>query len=112
MINERSVESNNGNGEDVIILGRLGVEPNLKFSKSNLAICELSVGVSQEGSDKAIWKKVVTFGDKAKLASKNFRKGDSIFASGKKKITAYKSKEGVYKDSEEIVARHIGKSLM
>ncbi len=57
-----------------LFMGRLGVNPELKYTPSQKAICELSVAVMhREGH--TLWKKVVVWGRQAELCPLYLKKG-------------------------------------
>lgn len=58
-----------------IFMGRLGKNPELKYTKNQKPVCYLSVAVNDEKEQKTTWNKVVAWGKQAKLASIYPKKG-------------------------------------
>jgi single-strand DNA-binding protein len=90
-----------------LFMGRLGVDPTLKYTPSQKAVCELSVAVKhREGH--TLWKKVVVWGKQAELCSLYLKKGYQVFVEGGREIREYTNKRGEIKQYEEIVAKLVG----
>jgi single-strand DNA-binding protein len=94
----------------VIIVGNLGRDPEVKFSQGGLAICKLSVAVTERVKDGDAWKdatewfRVTLFGKTAENAGQYLQKGRQVYVEGRLKTDKYKDKDGVEKTSVEVVA--------
>ena len=96
-------------GEQLLFLGRLGKEPELKYTyKGSIPICFLSVAYNQIGVAKTIWRSVVVFGKQAELAKVWLKKGSQIFVQGITTIQEYPLHDGSTKNIEEVTAQLIG----
>ncbi|MBD66273.1 MAG: hypothetical protein CME62_13765 [Halobacteriovoraceae bacterium] len=89
-----------------LFLGRLGKNPELKYTKTQRAVCNLSVALNKNDGE-TIWKKVKVWGKAAEDCNLYLKKGSQIFVSGKKEESTY------YKDSRpikniEVIAEHVG----
>lgn len=97
----------------VIIVGNLGRDPEVRFSQGGMAICKLSVAVTErvkdgdEWKDATEWFRVTLFGKQAENAGQYLQKGRSVYVEGRLKTEKYKDKEGVEKTSTEVVANTI-----
>lgn len=97
----------------VIIVGNLGKDPEVRYSNSGMAICKLSVAVTErvkdgdEWKDATEWFRVTLFGKQAENAGQYLQKGRSVYVEGRLKTEKYKDKEGVEKTSTEVVANTI-----
>lgn len=97
----------------VIIVGNLGKDPEVRYSNSGMAICKLSVAVTERVKDGDEWKeatewfRVTLFGKQAENAGQYLQKGRSVYVEGRLKTEKYKDKEGVEKTSTEVVANTI-----
>jgi single-strand DNA-binding protein len=97
----------------VIIVGNLGRDPEVRYSNSGMAICKLSVAVTErvkdgdEWKDSTEWFRVTLFGKTAENAGQYLQKGRSVYVEGRLKTEKYKDKEGVEKTSTEVVANTI-----
>ena len=97
----------------VIIVGNLGRDPEVRYAQSGLALCKLSVAVTEKVKDGDSWKeatewfRVVLFGKTAENAGQYLQKGRQVYVEGRLKTDKYKDKDGVEKTSVEVVANTI-----
>lgn len=97
----------------VIIVGNLGRDPEVRYSQGGMAICKLSVAVTERVKDGDSWKdatewfRVTLFGKQAENAGQYLQKGRSVYVEGRLKTDKYKDKEGVEKTSVEVVANSV-----
>jgi single-strand DNA-binding protein len=90
-----------------LFIGRLGVNPVLKYTQNQKAVCELSVAVKhREGH--TLWKKVIVWGEQAKICPLYLKKGYQVFVDGVREIREYTNKKGEVRRREEIIANLIG----
>ena len=97
------------------VKGNVGQEPELKFSKNNMAYVTLSVAYTPRTKQNDVWAdgetmwfRVVQFGVKAEATTDMIKKGDAVLVHGSMKQSTYKDKEGKEKTSLEITATDIG----
>lgn len=94
----------------IIIIGNLGRDPEVRFAQNGMAICKLSVAVTERVKDGDAWKdatewmRVTVFGKTAENAGQYLQKGRQIYVEGRLKTEKYKDKDGVEKTSTEVVA--------
>ncbi len=97
----------------VIIVGNLGRDPEVRFSQGGMAICKLSVAVTERVKDGDAWKdhtewmRVTLFGKTAENAGQYLQKGRQVYVEGRLKTDKYKDKEGVERTAVEVVANTI-----
>lgn len=91
-----------------IFMGKLGKNPDLRYTKKQKPVCYLSVAVNDEKEQKTIWNKVVAWGKQAELASMYLKKGSEIFVQGQKQLKEFTTSEGYRKTYEEVNASLIG----
>lgn len=91
-----------------IFLGRLGRDPELRYTKTQKPVCHLSVAVNPQNSGKPVWHKVVVWGKQAELAKQYLRKGSEVFVQGRKEVNSFRTKEGLMKSYEEVNASLVG----
>lgn len=99
-----------------IILGRVGNDPEVKYSASGSAIANLSVATSEQWKDKQTgekkeqteWHRVVIFGKLAEVAGEYLRKGSQIYIEGQLRTRKWTDSNGVDKYTTEIVIPQIG----
>lgn len=94
----------------VIIVGNLGRDPEVRYAQSGMAICKLSVAVTERVKDGDAWKdatewfRVTVFGKTAENAGQYLQKGRQVYVEGRLKTDKYKDKDGVEKTSVEVIA--------
>lgn len=97
----------------VIIVGNVGRDPEVRYSQSGTAVCNLSVAVTERVKDGDGWKdatewfRVVTFGKQAESAGQYLEKGRQVYVEGRLRTSKYKDKDGVEKTSTEVVTHAI-----
>jgi len=91
-----------------LFMGRLGKEPELRYTKTQKPVCYLSVAVTDEQAQKTNWNKVVIWGKQAELASQYLKKGSEVFVHGHKELKEFMTFEGHLKKYEEINASLVG----
>lgn len=95
----------------VIILGNLGVDPEVRTLESGVKVCRLSVATSESYTNKSgdrveqtEWHSITLWRGMAEVAEKYLRKGNKVYIEGKLRTRSYKDKEGIEKYITEIVA--------
>lgn len=92
----------------IILIGHLGVDPELRFTKNETAILNLSVGVAQrlpmnapkDKKPKTYWHKCRRWGENAKRDQTMLKKGDKVFIKGNLIYDTWEDKAGrVHKDA-------------
>jgi single stranded DNA-binding protein len=116
--NQPTKEGNKTMSSNTTITGRLGRDPDLKFTNSGLAICRMNVGVSRrkkkngEWEEVTVWHDVTAFGDLAENAAQSLSKGDEIIAEGYiEEPRTFEKKDGTVGVSLPFVANALGFSL-
>lgn len=94
--------------QEVLFLGRLGQNPELRYTRKQEAVCRLSVAVPMEGSEKPYWHKVVVWGKQAELCQVFLGKGTQVFVQGRKTFREQLLDSGETKIFEEITADKVG----
>lgn len=95
----------------VILVGRLGQEPEVKYLPKGDAICNLSLATSKQWTDKQTgekkekteWHRVVLFGNIAELAARWTKKGTVVFVRGELETREWE-KDGIKRYTTEIRA--------
>ncbi|MCL4159625.1 UNVERIFIED_CONTAM: hypothetical protein GTU68_060746 [Idotea baltica] len=98
----------------VILLGRLGADPELRYSQNQTAICNLSVATSErrKGADgqwaeSTEWHRIITFGKTAENCSNYLAKGRQVFIDGRIQTRKWQDKQGQDRYTTEIVANNV-----
>ncbi|MCX7908957.1 MAG: single-stranded DNA-binding protein [Ignavibacteria bacterium] len=97
----------------VIIIGRLGAEPEFRTSPQGVSLCRFRVATNEryrdrngEWKEETEWHNVVAFGPLAETANRLLRKGHRVCVEGRNKTRSYE-KNGVTSYITEIIARSI-----
>jgi len=98
------------NYNQVTIAGTLGADPQVKYTQSGQAVCELRLAINESWTDKAtgqkkestLWISVELWGKLAELAGQYLAKGKSVLIGGKLKEDSWTTTDGA-KRSKVIV---------
>ena len=96
----------------VILLGRLGRDPELRTTTGGNSVCNFSVATSENWKDKNTgekqerteWHNIVAWGKLAEICAEYLSKGSQAYIEGKFQTTKYTDKENVERYKTEVVA--------
>ena len=95
----------------VILVGRLGRDPETRFTGGGQAVANFSVATDETYKDRngerqkrTEWHKIVVWGKQAEIAQQFLKKGSLIFIEGRIQSREWQDKEGQKRTSFEIVA--------
>ncbi len=95
----------------VIILGRLGQDPELKYTPTGAAVCNFSLATSENWTDKSgqkqertEWHRVVVWGKLAELCNQYLTKGRQAYLEGRLQTRSWEDKNGQKRYTTEINA--------
>ena len=98
----------------VIIVGRLGANPELKTVSSGQTVARLSVASSEswagkdgQKQERTEWHRIVVWGKLAELCGKYLSKGRQIYLEGKLQTRSWEDDSGQKRYATEIVANKI-----
>jgi single-strand DNA-binding protein len=96
----------------LIIVGTVGKDPELRFSNNGLPIASLSVATNYGKDEKktTAWHYVTIFGEMAEHVAESIRKGSRVIVVGRLDKSQYE-KDGVTRDSVSVIAEHVGLEL-
>ena len=93
------------------IIGRLGGDPQVRYTQSNTAVANLSVATSErykdrngEVQEKTTWHDIVAWGRTAEIAQEYLKKGDLVHITGPIEKRPWTDKDGNERVSVEIKA--------
>jgi single-strand DNA-binding protein len=97
----------------VILVGRLGRDPEVRFTSSGQAVANFSMATDETYKDRAgerqkrtEWHKIVVWGKQAEIAQKYLRKGSLIFLEGRIQSREYQDRDQNKRTSFEIVCNN------
>src|SRR5689334_12138517 len=95
----------------VILVGRLGTDPEVKTISPSSTVARLSVATSENWTDKegqkqerTEWHRVVVWGKLAELCGKYLSKGRQVYVEGRLQTRSWEDQQGQKRYSTEIVA--------
>ncbi len=96
----------------VILVGNIGVEPEVRHMPSGGAVTNISLATSESWKDKQTgqqqerteWHKVVFFNRLAEIAGEYLRKGSKVYVEGSLRTRKWQDQSGADKYTTEIVA--------
>jgi single-strand DNA-binding protein len=103
-----------GTVNKVILLGRLGADPQLKYTASGKATVSFNLATNavwkdQEGKqqEKTDWHRVTAWGKLAEVIGEWLKKGGLVFIEGRLQTRSYEDTNGVKKYITEVVAQEM-----
>ena len=95
----------------VILVGRLGKDPETRYTGAGQAVCNFSLATDESFKDKngerqkrTEWHKIVIWAKQAEIAQQYLKKGSQIYLEGRIQSREWTDKEGQKRTSYEIVA--------
>lgn len=95
----------------VILVGRLGRDPETRYTSSGQAVTNFSVATDEiwkdkndEKQKKTEWHKVVAWGKLAEIIQEFLKKGSLVYLEGKIQSREWQDKDGQKKTAVEVVA--------
>ena len=93
----------------VILLGRLGHDPEVKFMPNGDAVCNFSIATSErwkngngEQQERMEWHNITAYRKQAETIGQYFKKGNNIYIEGQIQSRKYTDKAGVERVAYEI----------
>lgn len=101
----------------VFIIGHIGNKPELKYTKNQKAVLNLSVGVSEKIPDhlpknikpKTFWHKCRKWGTYAEKLQPSLKKGDKVFIKGTLIYESWEDRSGNWHKNAIIEIEHLEK---
>lgn len=98
----------------VIILGRLGQDPELKYTPGGMAVCNFSIATSESWADKSgqkqertEWHRVVVWGKLGELCNQYLTKGRQAYIEGSLQTRSWDDKNGQKRYTTEVLAKTV-----
>ena len=95
-----------------ILVGRLGQDPECRFTKSGDAVCNFSLATSEKWKDKKTgekmesteWHRIVIWGKLAEIATEYLNKGKQVYIEGRLQTREWEDKDGNKRQTTEVIA--------
>lgn len=92
---------------NVVLIGRLTKDPEVRFTESGMAIANFTLAVNRMAKDEADFIRIVAFNKTAELAERFLNKGKQVAIQGRIQTGSYKNKEGQTVFTTDIIADRI-----
>ena len=93
----------------VILLGRLGADPEVRYTAGGTAVAKFNLATSETWKDKdgskqekTEWHRVVAFGKLGETCGEYLSKGKQVYVEGKLQTRSWEDKEGNKKYTTEV----------
>lgn len=100
-----------GSLNKVMIIGRLGQDPDVRYTQNNTAVANLSVATSDrfkdnsgEWQERTEWHRVVAWSRLAEICQEYLKKGSLVYFEGALQTRSWEDKEGQKRYTTEIKA--------
>lgn len=97
-----------------IVLGNIGRDPEVRYSASGSAVCNLSIATTRkwkskdgEAQEETEWHRVVFYDRLAEVADEYLGKGSAVYVEGRLKTRKWQDKDGIDRYTTEIVGEHM-----
>ena len=95
-----------------MILGRLGRDPEVRYTPGNVPVANISIATNSRSKDKSgewqdvtEWHKIVLFNKNAEIAEKYLKKGGAVYIEGRIQTKSWEDQQtGQKRYSTEIIA--------
>ncbi len=99
----------------VILVGRLGKDPEVRYTPSGAAVANFSLATSEEWKDKNTgekqerteWHRIVAWRRLGEICGEYLRKGSQIYIEGKLQTRSWEDRDGNKRYTTEIVAQNM-----
>lgn len=97
----------------VILIGRLGADPDMRTTQAGQTVCTLSLATSEswvkdgKKEEKTEWHRVILWSRQAEVAAKYLKKGRMVYIEGKLQTRSWDDKQGQKRYTTEIVASNM-----
>ena len=98
----------------VILIGRLGQEPTIRFMPNGEAVCNFSIATSESWNDRngqrqerTEWHNITMYRRLAEIAGQYLKKGSQVYLEGKIQSRKYTDKNGIERTAYDIIANEM-----
>ncbi|WP_118778328.1 single-stranded DNA-binding protein [Neisseria lactamica] len=98
----------------VILIGRLGRDPEVRYMPNGEAVCNFSVATSETWNDRngqrverTEWHNITMYRKLAEIAGQYLKKGGLVYLEGKIQSRKYQGKDGIERTAYDIVANEM-----
>lgn len=95
----------------VILVGRLGNDPEIRYTQQGVAVTNFNIATSENWVDKGgqkqertEWHRIVVWGKMAEICSQYLGKGRQVYVEGRLQTRQWEDKDGQKRYTTEVVA--------
>jgi single-strand DNA-binding protein len=99
---------------NVILIGNLGRDPELRQTTSGIPVCNISIATSEkwksadgEDRERTEWHEIVVWRSAAEFLAQYARKGSQVYVEGRIQSSDYTDKTGAERQKKQIVASRV-----
>jgi single-strand DNA-binding protein len=103
-----------GTVNKVILIGRLGADPDIRYSPNGVAVAKFNLATNDSVSvgegkweERTEWHRIVTFGKTAEFCGNYLAKGRQVFIEGSIRTNQWEDPQGQKRYFTDIIAREI-----
>lgn len=97
-----------------LLIGRLGADPELRYTQTGQPVCNLRLATSESWKDaqgqrkeRTEWHAVVVFGRQAETCAEHLAKGRQVFVEGRLESGTYTDREGTERRTWSVIASRV-----
>lgn len=98
----------------VILIGRLGADPEIRYTNTGTAVANFSLAtstnwVNKDGQreERTEWHRIVAFGRLGEISGEYLNKGKQVYIEGRLQTRSWEDKDGNRRKTTEIVAQQL-----
>ena len=98
----------------VILIGRLGKDPEVRYMPNGEAVCNFSVATSESWKDqngqrqeRTEWHNITMYRKLAEIAGQYLKKGSQVYLEGRIQSRKYQGKDGIERTAYDIIANEM-----
>lgn len=98
----------------VILIGRLGKDPETRYMPNGEAVCNFSVATSESWKDQSgqrqertEWHNITMYRRLAEIAGQYLKKGSQVYLEGRIQSRKYQGKDGIERTAYDIIANEM-----
>jgi single-strand DNA-binding protein len=99
----------------VILIGNLGRDPELRYTKNGQAVANFTLATTErfspreggEAREQTEWHRIVTWGKTAENCAQYLSKGRSVYVEGRIQSREWEDKDGNKRSTTEVVAQRV-----
>jgi single-strand DNA-binding protein len=88
----------------VMLVGRLGKDPEVKYTQNGKAVCNFSMATNNPKGNKPDWHNIIVWEKQAEACAQYLSKGSQVAVMGKLQTRSWEDQQGVTKYATEVVA--------